>query len=128
MSVSRPFKWFCNICTKVTEKEGYGLPKNWEFYGGSIKEPEVKHICDGCCEIRDARLTRKEFDEFYTEYTTDEINNRHPDLRIGQHLFSLFYEAHTKVADRLSGTEANCFYTDSKIDAFWEAVKGKIKG
>ena len=128
MSVSRPFKWSCNICGKVTEKQGYGLPRKWEWYDGTVKEPEVKHICDSCCEIRDARITKAEWEAFHADYFTNEVNNRHPDLRVGQHLSNLFHEAHPLVAQSLSGTEVDCFYDDNNINDFWIAIADKVKG
>jgi hypothetical protein len=48
MSVSRPFKWVCNVCTKTVEKAGYGLPSGWTYYGGTLQEPQIKHRCDEC--------------------------------------------------------------------------------
>ena len=48
MSVKRPFIWNCNECGIIEERLGYGLPSKWEWYGGTVREPEIKHRCPEC--------------------------------------------------------------------------------
>ena len=50
MSVSRPHIWTCNMCNKIEHKQGYGMPAGWDWYGGTVSEPEVKHKCKECQE------------------------------------------------------------------------------
>ena len=51
MSVTRPFVWVCDPCGRVEHVHGYGLPKGWAWYGGTVQEKEIKHKCSGCVEI-----------------------------------------------------------------------------
>lgn len=127
MSLVRLFMWTCNICGEQASKSGYGLPSNWEWYGNTVLEPDVKHRCPECIAVRDARLTSQEYSKFKTA-SQQEIDNRHTSLRQGQYLWSLFEQAHPRIAQALSGGAGDCFYSDEKISSFWKALESKIKG
>jgi hypothetical protein len=62
VSVTRPFKWECNQCGRTEEKTGYGFPTGWSWYGGTVREPEVKHRCDQCTDLKVHKL-ESELDE-----------------------------------------------------------------
>ena len=52
MSVTRPFVWVCNQCGCIEDKIGYGFPPKWSWYGGKVRDPEVKHLCGNCTDLR----------------------------------------------------------------------------
>lgn len=46
----------------------------------------------------------------------------HADWRRGQALWNTLSDLHPDVAAELDGTDADCFYDDARISAFWAAL------
>ena len=47
---------------------------------------------------------------------------KYPHLRKGQALMNALHDVHLECYKSIFTTEADCFYVDDKIPAFWEAV------
>lgn len=46
MSVDRIWRWACDGCGAVEERESYGLPSGWIF----VKAATITHRCPACKE------------------------------------------------------------------------------
>ncbi len=46
MGVDRIWRWRCDGCSTVAEREAYGLPSGWIFVKGS----PITHRCPACKE------------------------------------------------------------------------------
>lgn len=44
MSVDRVWRWTCDGCNAVAERDGYGLPRGWIF----VKAVVITHRCEEC--------------------------------------------------------------------------------
>lgn len=55
-----------------------------------------------------------------------EWGNRHPDLRIGQHMFNTLEARHADIAAYIRGTYVDPFYDDKRIPEFLAFVQNFI--
>jgi len=53
------------------------------------------------------------------------LKEKHPELRLGQCLMNALFACDRGIYDKISGTDADCFYVDEKIEKFWEAVANR---
>lgn len=44
MSMIRLFRWTCDGCGAIEEREDYGLPRGWVF----VKDRAITHRCPSC--------------------------------------------------------------------------------
>lgn len=47
---------------------------------------------------------------------------KYPHLREGQSLMNALHEIDATAYNQINQTDADCFYADAKIAAFWEAI------
>ncbi len=62
----------------------------------------------------------------YIKVVCGKFQKDHPYLRYGQVIFNYVYSLYPEVANKIRGSEYDCFYEDEKVDFFLELVK-KIK-
>jgi hypothetical protein len=55
----------------------------------------------------------------------DNVCNRN--IRYGQALFNATHKLYPKIANKICGTENDCFYNDDKVDRFLSAFMKEIK-
>jgi hypothetical protein len=54
--------------------------------------------------------------------TATNMMHEHPTWRTGQAYFNALYTLYPEVADAVRATDADPFYQDSRLDAFFEAI------
>jgi len=47
---------------------------------------------------------------------------KYPHLREGQALMNALFECNIKLYKQITGTDADCFYVDAKIQQFWSEI------
>jgi hypothetical protein len=52
------------------------------------------------------------------------LKQSHPEFRLGQSLMNALREVNMELYQKITATDADCFYQDDKIPQFWEAIKG----
>lgn len=59
----------------------------------------------------------KTFEQLVTDYVYKSIE-RPTELRSGQFMFNFFHTVDPEVTNQITGTDSDCFYFDSKMQAF----------
>lgn len=65
-------------------------------------------------------MNAKLINEVYT--LSKHMKQKYPHLREGQALMNALHEVHLECYESIFTTDADCFFVDDKIPAFWEAV------
>ena len=52
----------------------------------------------------------------------EKVKNKPEEWRVGQALFNYAYEMYPKEADLIRGTDKDCFYNDTKCQAFLDEL------
>ncbi len=46
-----------------------------------------------------------------------------PELRAGQSLMNAIYDVDLELYNKITGTDADCFYVDSKMSKTWDVIE-----
>jgi hypothetical protein len=63
----------------------------------------------------------KTFDNIVTNYIRESLKTfkwKQDDLRPGQRMFNYFHTVDPDIANQITGTDADCFYFDGKMNEF----------
>lgn len=108
----------------ITNRDSWLQPNRYQY---DVGVDNNNYVPVSFNEIK-AKICPKKKDDSLERFKSDimlaanECKARHPELRLGQSVFILVNRSFFKCATELTGTNADCFYDDSKIDVFINAV------